>query len=238
MFPKLIEDLSANNKLELDTLLGCGLPWLKLDYAVPEFNESVFTSAVSQSTDWRTQWGFNDKYKGDNNDSQVKGWNGQLLFGPHNWEEWIKIYTDKSDSDEDEMCKRYRQDIEFSWRLQEDHPIRQFVESIFPNPADINIVNFYTLPPGGYLFPHVDPSIGNKALNKIYIPLLWEHGNEFGFYQWGNIPIHQGDVYLINNYRYAHWVCNKSNSYRVVLDIGANLNSISEKIIKNFLCSK
>ena len=113
---------------------------------------------------------------------------------------------------------------------------RKYVESLFPNILDINIVNFYVLPPGGYLFPHVDPCTGPKNLNKLYIPLLWETGNEFGFYKWGNMPLKQGNVYLINNYRFAHWVLNRSNTHRIVLDIGANLNSLSDRIINSFLC--
>ena len=31
--------------------------------------------------------------KENNTDNQTKEWNGQLLFGPHNWQEWKEIYT-------------------------------------------------------------------------------------------------------------------------------------------------
>jgi len=232
-FPKYIEDCSTQNVLKLDTLLDSGMPWLKLNIDVPDFEDTVFETAVAQSTDWRSQWASSSKYA--NIDSNlVKEWNGQLLFGPSDWDSWLDIYLNTKGSDEDEMCKRFRNELEFSWRLDEHHPIRQFVESVFPDPLDINIVNFYVLPPGGFLFPHTDPSIGNKSLNKLYIPLRWAEGNEFGFYGWGNMPVQQGNVYLINNYRYAHWVLNRSNEPRVVLDIGSNLKSIKQIIIDSF----
>jgi len=232
-FPKFIEDCSRENRLKLNTLLSSGLPWLKLNIPVPKFDIDVYNSAVEQSTDWRSQWAANTKYRNiDNN--LVRQWNGQLLFGPSDWDNWLDIYTNVNGSDEDEMCKRYRHELDFSWRLRQGHPIRNFVEEIFPNPLDINIVNFYVLPPGGYLFPHTDPTVGPKALNKLYIPLQWTEGNEFGFYEWGNMPVEQGNVYLVNNYRYAHWVLNRSNQSRIVLDIGSNLNSIEQIIIESF----
>ena len=238
MFPKLLEDLSKHNKLDLETILSCGLPCLKLDIDVPTFEKQIFDEAIQECSSWREQWGFKELFndKENNTDNQTKEWNGQLLFGPHNWQEWKEIYTTQHCSDEDQMCMKYRNKIEFSWRLKTNNPIRKYVESLFPNILDINIVNFYVLPPGGYLFPHVDPCTGPKNLNKLYIPLLWETGNEFGFYKWGNMPLKQGNVYLINNYRFAHWVLNRSNTHRIVLDIGANLNSLSDRIINSFLC--
>jgi len=232
-FPKYIQDCSEQNTLKLQTILDSGIPWLKLNIAVPEFSESVFESAVSQSTDWRSQWAAQSKYAGIEN-NLVKEWNGQLLFGPADWDAWLDIYLNNTGSDEDEMCKRFRTDLEFTWRLDAQHPIRQFVEDIFPQVQDINIVNFYVLPPGGYLFPHTDPTQGSKSLNKIYIPLRWAEGNEFGFYGWGNMPVQEGSVYLINNYRYAHWVLNRSDEPRIVLDIGSNLRSIEHVILDSF----
>lgn len=232
-FPKYIEDCSRDNTLKLDTLLASGMPWLKLDIPVPEFDSSVYDSAIEQSTDWRSQWAASSKYR-DIDKNLVEQWNGQLLFGPSDWDHWLDIYTSVAGSDEDEMCKRYRQELDFSWRLQQGHPIRSFVERVFPDPLDINLVNFYVLPPGGYLFPHTDPSIGPRAMNKLYIPLQWAEGNEFGFYEWGNMPVQERTVYLINNYRYAHWVLNRSDTSRIVLDIGSNLHSIERTIIDSF----
>ena len=234
-FPKLIEELSNNNQFDLNHFLNSGVPWAKLNINVPKFDQNVFDQAVEQSTNWRHQWLFNDDNEHIEVDYQIKEWNGQVLFGPADWDAWVEFAADKQKAnDEDHLCMLHRNDFEFDWRLNVDHPIRQFVEKLFPNPQDINIVNFYVLPPGGYLFPHVDPTQGDRALNKIYIPLKWSEGNEFGFYKWGNVPIVESTAYLINNYRYAHWVLNRSNEPRVVLDIGANLHTIKDLIEDSF----
>ena len=234
-FPKLIEELSNNNQFDLDHYLDSGVPWTKLNIDVPEFDQNVFDQAVEQSTNWRQQWLFTNDNEHIEVDYQIKEWNGQVLFGPADWDAWVKFAADKQKAnDEDRLCMLHRNDFKFEWRLNVDHPIRQFVEKLFPNPQDINIVNFYVLPQGGYLFPHVDPTQGARALNKIYIPLKWSEGNEFGFYKWGNLPIVERNAYLINNYRYAHWVLNRSNEPRVVLDIGANLHTIKDLIEDSF----
>ena len=53
-------------------------------------------------------------------------------------------------------------------------------------------------------------------------------------YGCGDVPIKQGDVFLVNNYTLPHWVYNGSNDNRVVIDIGANLNSpIIKKLIES-----
>lgn len=234
-FPKLIEEVSKHNQFDLNYFLNSGIPWLKLNINVPNFDQTVFTEAIQQSTDWRKKWNFSNKNELVTTDYQVKEWNGSLLFGPTNWKKWLQIVNNNNHkNDEDHLCMLHRNDLGFSRRLEESHPIRKFVESIFSHEKDINIVNFYVLPPGGYLFPHIDPTQGDKALNKIYIPLKWKEGNEFGFYKLGNAPFKQNRAYLINNYRYAHWVLNRSNEPRVVLDIGANLHSISDLIQQSY----
>jgi hypothetical protein len=234
-FPKLLEDVSRENTFDLNNFLASGIPWLKLDIQVPQFDQAVFDEAVKQSSDWRKQWFFSDETKSIEVDYQVNNWNGKLLFGPTDWHKWQGIVERDADrNDADGLCSIHRKNLEFEWRLSAEHPIRQFVEQIFPNVEDINIVNFFVLPPGGYLFPHIDPTEGSKALNKIYIPLSWKEGNEFGFYKWGNAPFVEGRAYLINNYSNVHWVINRSNEPRVVLDIGADLNSISSLIKESF----
>ena len=55
-------------------------------------------------------------------------------------------------------------------------------------------------------------------------------------YGCGELPVTQGDVFLINNYSLPHWVYNGSDENRIVLDISANLHSpiIKQKIIDAF----
>jgi hypothetical protein len=234
-FPKLIEEVSHHYQFELDHCLNSGIPWIKLKIEVPEFDQTVFDDAVNQSTNWREQWEFTNKQENIEIDYQIKKWNGQVLFGPSDWNAWMKLVSgDNKKNDEDRLCMIHRNNFDFNWRLEPNHPIRTFVESIFPNQKDINLVNFYVLPPGGYLFPHVDPCEAHSGLNKVYVALKWKEGNEFGFYKWGNAPIVERSAYLINNYRYAHWVLNRSNEPRVVLDIGANLYSIKDLIEESF----
>lgn len=234
-FPKLINEISQHNTFDLNYFLNSGIPWLKLNIDVPEFDQTVLDEAVQQSTNWRKKWNFSNKSEQFDVDYQIKEWNGSLLFGPSDWERWLKIVeNDNNKNDEDHLCMLYRNDLDFSWRIKKSHPIRKFVESIFPSDRDVNIVNFYVLPPGGYLFPHIDPTQDDKALNKIYIPLKWKQGNEFGFYKFGNAPFKQNRAYLINNYRYVHWVLNRSDEPRVVLDIGSNLHSIADLIQQSY----
>jgi len=228
-FPPLIEQASKNNKFDLNTFLNCGLPWLKLDLQVPQFSQQVIDHAVETMQDWRSQWGLIDP------NYQVKEWNGTMMFGPADWSNWLELIKDNEfANDEDHLCMIHRKDVEFDWRIPKDNAIRQWINSWLDD-SNINIVNTYVLPPGGYLFPHIDPCEHQRALNKIYIAVKWPEGAEFGFLNFGNIPMKTGDAYIINNYRYPHWVLNRSNENRVVLDIGCNLHSIEPLIKQSFL---
>ncbi len=232
-YPKLITDLMQHNKLSLDTILSCNIPWLKLDIKVPNFSNEVLKQAMKESLDWRDYWGdIESNY-------QVREWNGSVLFGPTDFPAFRKSLRDQSkyiiDDDEDHTCMRERNNYDFSWKINETHPIRQFVKTIFPNDSDINIVNYYILPPGGFVFPHRDRTTGKHQLNKIYIPLKWAEGNEFGFYGWGNAPIKEKNAYLLNNYSYTHWVVNNSQTDRIVLTMGTNLAAIKDIITNSFL---
>ena len=114
--------------------------------------------------------------------------------------------------------------------------MRRQLKKIIPNDDDINLVNSYSLPPKGYVFPHRDYAIDGMGLAKIYVALKWGKGNVFGMYGCGDIPIKEGDVILLNNYTLPHWVYNGSDEDRVVIDISANLHSpvIKDKIIQAF----
>jgi len=236
MTTKLIDDLSRENSLQLDSILSSGLPWLKLDLEVPKFSPEVLSDAVTESTVWRNQW----KHGGER--THFYPWTGKVLFGPKSWEEWInKISTDSYihdqdhySDDEDGLCKKHRHDMDFTWHLGSDHPVRKWINSFLDDDA-INVVSYYVLGPQGYYQPHYDLCTGNKWLNKVYAAVTWPDGCEFGFLDWGNIPIQEGDVFLINNYQHAHWVVNRSNQHRIVIDIGCDLNKIQDLIKRSFL---
>jgi hypothetical protein len=229
MTKKLLNDLSKENCLQLDSILSSGMPWLKLDLAIPQFPSQVLNDAIAASNGWHDLWG--------EKPPEIPNyhiWDGKVLFGPTNWNQWADIIASDSSEDEDGLSKKYRNDVEFGWHIGDDHPVRKWINSFLDDDA-INLVSYYVLGPYGYLLPHYDLCTGDKRLNKIYAAVTWPDDCEFGFLDWGNVPIQQGDVFLINNYRYPHWVINRGDQHRIVLDIGCDLNSIQDLIKRSFL---
>ena len=170
---------------------------------------------------------------------QVKGWNGNIFFGPTDFKKFLSMNEKENkqhDHDEDSKCRRFRKELDYSWCVNDNSYIRKQVKKILPSDDDINLVNSYSLPPGGYVFPHRDYAIDGMGLAKIYVALKWSKDNVFGMYGCGDIPIREGDVLLLNNYTLPHWVYNGSKEDRVVIDISANLHSpiIKNKIIEAF----
>lgn len=224
-FPKLIEDLHNINQFDLDKFLHCGIPFMPLNLKVPLISEKVFNQTVADCYSWRSQW------KDVEDDYQTHDWTGSVLFGPNDWNSWLKtIEYDLSTFtlDYDAICKKYRYSQEFTWRVDESNPMREWINSIFEN-KDLYLVNVINIPPGGYLFPHIDKN-PNPHLNKIYIAVNWPEGNHFHFNGFGEIPISDNTSWLINNYRYSHWAYNDSDENRLVIMISANLS-----VIKNII---
>jgi hypothetical protein len=229
MTNKLLNDLSRENCLQLDSILSSRIPWLKLDLKVPEFPSQVLDDAIAASNGWHDLW--------DEKTPEIPNyhlWDGTVLFGPKNWNQWADIIASDIDDDADWLSKKYRHDVEFGWHIGDAHPVRKWISSFLDDDA-INLVSYYVLGPHGYLMPHYDLCTGDKRLNKIYAAVTWPADCKFGFLDWGNIPIQQGDVFLINNYQYPHWVINHGDQHRIVLDIGCDLNSIQDLIKRSFL---
>lgn len=222
--PKLLKDAIEQNKPDVKVITeNLKLPWLKLDLTFPNMPTYWPTYLENiEGKDWRGQWKFEEDSKSN---YQVKDWNGGLLFGPQPHDEFLKTTQDiRFDVDEDSRCKKYRKDFKFDWYVNKSDLVRKWIGTIIPD-EDLNLVNTYYIPPGGYVFPHKDYPHDGVGLAKIYIAAVWDKGNVFGIYGCGNIPIKQGDVFLLNNYTLPHWVYNGSNTKRCVIDIGANLNS-------------
>jgi hypothetical protein len=224
MLPKLLQDAINENSIDVKILTEqLKLPWLHLNIKFPKLS-TEYVNQLEDGKDWRDQWKFK---AAANNSYQVKGWNGDFLFGPKPFDTFIDHVNSLSDFekiDEDSRAKQFRNKFKFDWYVNEDDIIRQWINTILPD-NDINIVNTYFLPPGGYVFPHRDYSKDNMGLAKIYIAAQWPEEAVFGMYGCGNIPIKQGDVLLLNNYTLPHWVYNGGNEKRLVIDIGANLQS-------------
>lgn len=212
------------------------LPWLKLNLRGPQLSTDYVDYLEDLARNWRQLWDIDLEHIA----YQVKGWNGTMLFGPTNMPSFLNhVHAqpgwDQNRYDEDCQCKFFRSQFDFGWAVDQNDMIRQWVNELIPD-VDINIVNTYFLPPGGFVFPHRDYSVFNDGLAKLYIPVQWDTGSRFGMYGLGDIPIASGDVFLINNYSLPHWVYNGSTQRRMVLSIGANLNSssLSKLIIQSF----
>jgi hypothetical protein len=234
--PKLLKDAMSQNSYDIDVITKyLKIPWLKLDITFDTPSNDDIKETLSE-TDWRGKWQFPDDGKMS---YQVKGWNGNIFFGPTDFKKFLDMSSAGDNQhvyDEDNKCRKFRKILNYDWCVDDNCYIKKQVKKILPNDEDINLVNSYSLPPGGYVFPHRDYAIDNMGLAKIYVALKWSKDNIFGMYGCGNIPINEGDVFLLNNYTLPHWVYNGSNEDRVVIDISANLHSpmIKQKIIDAF----
>lgn len=225
--PRLMQRCLEFNAFDIDIVSNSlKLPWLKLNLQFTNnLDLEYINSLASMNQGWRDQWGTQFK----DTDYQVKEWNGNFIFGPTDMNKFLKIvgkepHWIKNKFDEDCQCKFFRNSAKFDWLVNKDDPIRKWISALIPD-QDLNIVNTYVLPPGGYVYPHRDYSYYDSGLAKLYIPIQWENGSVFGMYGVGNIPLTSGTVFLINNYTLPHWVYNGSDQSRVVVSIGANLKS-------------
>ena len=102
MITKLLNDASRENSLQLNSILSSGIPWLKLDLEGPKFRSEILNDAIKVNRDWqkiyddrRESW----RHPGDK--IYYYPWNGPLLFGPKNRDEWLAtISSDNNKTDE------------------------------------------------------------------------------------------------------------------------------------------
>src|SRR6056300_141360 len=76
--------------------------------------------------------------------------------------------------------------------------------------------------PGGYLPPHKDTQQGDWTkglLQKILIPLNLPTGFRFKFWNAGDIPLAEGNMYAVNTGNFLHAVINDSSTVRYMLHI-------------------
>jgi len=236
-FPKLISQAREHNHPELGAILHCGMPWLMLDLHPPKIDRQVTQGWIdqwfhSQQTDITPDTEFVKlSAAAFTIDSELSyGWKSRIIFGPAHWCEHWHLGTYE---DEYNLSLKHRNDYEFQWQVEQDNPIRVWINSMFAD-SDLLTVTAWAMPPGGYLNPHLDHTTSNHGINNLYWAVQWDPGNEFGFYRFGNAPIQEGSVCLINNYSYPHWVVNDSDSDRLVLSIGADLSRIEPDIIRSW----
>lgn len=235
--PKIITQARKHNHPELDAVLHCGIPWMMLDLHPPKLTRE-------QTQGWIDQW-FHSQTADDTPETEFtklthrsfeldsdlsKGWKSRIIFGPAHWCEHWHLGTYE---DEYTLSIKHRKDFEFVWLVEDDHPIRTWLNTMFTDDELLN-VTAWAMPPGGYLNPHQDSTTNRHGINNLYWAVQWDPGNEFGFYRFGNAPIQEGSVCLINNYSYPHWVVNDSDADRLVLSIGADLSRIEPDIIRSW----
>lgn len=237
-FPKLVQQAHDHNHAELDAIIHCGLPWMMLDLHPPRIPRE-------QTQSWIDQW-FHDQPSDTNSveteftklssssfeldSTHSTGWKSRIIFGP---EQWCKDWHLGTHEDEYNLSIKHRNDFKFEWQVAEDNSIRQWVNTMFVD-EELLTVTAWFMPPGGHLTPHLDRTTQQYGAKNFYWAIQWDEGNEFGFYRYGNAPIKEGSVCLINNYGHPHWVINNSNSDRLVLSVGADLTKISTDIIRSW----
>ena len=173
--PKLLRDSIEQNDYDIDVITKkLKLPWLKLDIKLDEPTQEEIKQMYSNA-DWREKWNYptltEDSY-------QVKGWNGDVFFGPKDWTEFLELNMQdqkEHDHDEDSKCRKFRKLIPYGWYVNQEHYLRRQLKKIIPNDDDINLVNSYSLPPKGYVFPHRDYAIDGMGLARIHHGLATSH---------------------------------------------------------------
>mgnify|MGYP003342279270 CR=1 FL=1 len=236
-FPKFIQQARIQNHPELDAILRCGLPWMMLDLDPPKLDRSFTQAHIDRwfhgqhsDTTPNTEFVQLSSAAFEIDSKLSYGWKSRIIFGPAHWCEHWHLGTYE---DEYNLSIKHRNDFEFEWQIPDSDPIRQWINSMFSD-QDLLTVTAWAMPPGGYLNPHMDNTANAHGINNLYWAVQWNPGNEFGFYRFGNAPIQEGSVCLINNYSYPHWVVNNSDSDRLVLSIGADLSRIEKDIVRSW----
>lgn len=91
---------------------------------------------------------------------------------------------------------------------------------------DYSKIAITVLPPGGYLYPHVDRRPENapekyKGCKELYIPLNYPKGAAIKLQNVGILP---NTPVVMNNQYFAHAVVNDSNQTRIVLTVSFDYN--------------
>ena len=94
------------------------------------------------------------------------------------------------------------------------------------------------LPPGDFIYPHVDDTYNSDpeyinclGCTQLYIPLIWPQGNFIKFAGVGILPLAH-DLLVINTDNFTHSVVNTSDQPRYALGIRANNKIINDCFIR------
>lgn len=94
------------------------------------------------------------------------------------------------------------------------------------------------LPPGDFIYPHVDDTNNSNpeylnylGCTQLYVPLMWPEGNFIKFAGVGILPMKDKPL-VINTDHFTHSVVNTSDQSRYVLGIRASTKIINDCFIK------
>ena len=86
--PKLLDDAIKQNDYDIDVITkNLKIPWLKLDMEFDKPTDSELLNLYSKNS-WREKWQY---LTTDFHSYQVKGWSGDILFGPTDWDYFMKL---------------------------------------------------------------------------------------------------------------------------------------------------
>jgi hypothetical protein len=211
-FPQIIRDFFQYNfdytVVDKSKFSSMDIPYMKY---VPEISKILVDQAAQEITN-----NLNSIIKqGHNYGSFVKN---QKEFDLNDDDQWKIIWLLKSDS-----SKKFTEEFSAVWKLVDSLNI------------DFITVFIGVLPPGGFIYPHIDDvNLDNPAYaqyqgcTQIYIPLKWPEDNYIKFANAGILDSNTGPV-VVNNQGFAHAVVNNSNEHRYVLAVRANIVDIFDR---------
>lgn len=227
--------------VDFNKIIFSGIPWLPLSVAPPKLDSDLFAADIKQwfypegltidslqnAAFTQSNWvGHNTAHRLESEPEQ-RLWQGRILFGP---EEWLAETYTGTLYVEYTMARRFRHRMPCAWALDENHPIRQFVQTLVQE-HNLYSVTAFMLPPTEYLDPHMDYNQGMKiGLSSIFWGAQWDEGNDFGIAGFGLVPIKQDWVGLIDTFNHPHWVHNRSERDRVGIVINLEHSAISTLI--------
>ena len=116
------------NSYDIDVLTKkLKIPWLKLDMEFDKPTDNELLDLYSKN-DWREKWQLPDN---ENRSYQVKGWNGDILFGPTDWDSFMKLSAEEFDlhnSDEDSRCKKLRNRMKYDWFVDDNNYVKKQIK--------------------------------------------------------------------------------------------------------------
>ena len=126
--PKLLDDAIKQNDYDIDVITkNLKIPWLKLDMEFDKPTDSELLNLYSKNS-WREKWQYLTTAF---HSYQVKDWSGDILFGPTDWDYFMKLSRKEFElhnSDEDSRCKKLRNRMKYDWFVDDENYVKKQVK--------------------------------------------------------------------------------------------------------------